>query len=74
MARNIPIQANHMDVSLDEVSGVIRLVREVCDLWDDPQAWRHCLLEGACRILNGHVGIMLTDYRSERGWFGNLAA
>jgi DNA-binding CsgD family transcriptional regulator len=62
-----------MDVSLDEVSGVIRLVREVCDQWDDPIAWRQHLLHGACRLLNGHVGIMLTDHQSERGWFGSLA-
>jgi DNA-binding CsgD family transcriptional regulator len=62
-----------MDVSLDEVSGVIRLVREVCDLWDDPSAWRQCLLEGACRLLNGHVGLMLADYQPEDGWFGSLA-
>jgi DNA-binding CsgD family transcriptional regulator len=62
-----------MDVSLDEVSGVIRLVREVCDLWDDPSAWRQCLLDGACRLLNGHVGLMLADYQPEDGWFGSLA-
>ena len=29
-----------MDVTMDEVSDVIRLVREVCDLWDDPVASR----------------------------------
>jgi len=62
-----------MEVSLDEVSDVIRLVREVYDLWDDPSQWRQCLLEGACRLLNGHVGIMLADYQPERGWFGSLA-
>ena len=57
-----------MEVSLDEVSGVIRLVREVCDLWDDPGAWRRRLLEGACQLVNGHVGIMLADYQPEAGW------
>jgi len=62
-----------MEVSLDEVSGVIRLVREVYDLWDDPSQWRQCLLEGACRLVNGHVGFMLADYQPERGWFGSLA-
>jgi DNA-binding CsgD family transcriptional regulator len=62
-----------MEVSLDDVSGVIRLVREVCDYWDDPQAWRRCLLEGACRLIHGHVGIMMADYQSERGWFGGVA-
>ena len=61
-----------MEVTL-EVSSVIRLVREVCDLWDDPPVWREHLLQGACRLLNGHVGIMLADYQPERGWFGSLA-
>jgi DNA-binding NarL/FixJ family response regulator len=51
---------------------VIRLVREVCDLWDDPAAWRGHLLDGACRLVNGHVGIMLADYQPELGWFGSL--
>jgi DNA-binding CsgD family transcriptional regulator len=62
-----------MEVSLDEVSRVIRLVREVCDRWDDPSAWRGHLLDGACQLLGGNVGMMLADYRSEPGWFGNLA-
>jgi DNA-binding CsgD family transcriptional regulator len=62
-----------MDVSLDEVSQVIRLVREVCDLWDDPAAWRSHLLQGACTLLNGHVGLMLADYDAEAGYFGNVA-
>jgi DNA-binding CsgD family transcriptional regulator len=61
-----------MEVSLDEVSGVIRLVREVCDLWDDPPAWRRRLLEGACRLVNGHVGMMLADREAAPGFFGNL--
>lgn len=61
-----------MEVSLDEVSGVIRLVREVCDRWDDPAAWREHLLRGACQLLDAHVGFMLADYAHERGWFGNL--
>jgi DNA-binding CsgD family transcriptional regulator len=61
-----------MDVSVDDVSRVIRLVREVCDQWDDPLAWREHLLHGACRLLNGQVGIMLADYQPENGWFGSL--
>jgi DNA-binding CsgD family transcriptional regulator len=62
-----------MDVSLDEVSAVIRLVREVCDLWDDPTAWRAHLLNGACELIDGHVGIMLEDDNSAaRGYFGNV--
>jgi DNA-binding CsgD family transcriptional regulator len=62
-----------MDVSLDEVSSVIRLVREVYDLWDDPRAWREHLLHGACRLIDGHVGIILEDDHSGApGYFGNL--
>jgi DNA-binding CsgD family transcriptional regulator len=61
-----------MDATMDEVSGVIRLVREVSDLWDDPRAWREHLLHGACRLLNGSVGVMLADYQPEHGWFGSL--
>jgi DNA-binding CsgD family transcriptional regulator len=62
-----------MEVSLDDVSAVIRLVREVCDLWDDPSAWRSHLLTGACQLIDGHVGIVLEDDRSAApGYFGNL--
>jgi len=62
-----------MDVSQEDVSSVICLVREVGDRWDDPQAWRECLLRGACQLLGGNVGTMLADYRSQHGWFGDLA-
>jgi DNA-binding CsgD family transcriptional regulator len=62
-----------MEVSLDEVSAVIRLVREVCDLWDDPTAWRTHLLNGACELIDGHVGLILEDdHSAARGYFGNL--
>lgn len=61
-----------MEATLEDVSGVIRLVREVCDLWDDPAAWRERLLQGACRLLDGNVGIMLADYQPQKGWFGSL--
>jgi DNA-binding CsgD family transcriptional regulator len=61
-----------MEPTMDDVSVVIRLVREVSDLWDDPRAWREHLLHGACRLLNGHVGLMLADYQPEAGWFGSL--
>jgi DNA-binding CsgD family transcriptional regulator len=62
-----------MDVSMDEVSSVIRLVREVCDLWDDPTAWREHLLLGACQLVDGHVGIIFEDDHSGApGYFGNL--
>src|SRR5262245_53712319 len=63
-----------MDVSLDEVAAVIRLVREVCDLWDDPTAWRTHLLNGACQLIDGHVGIILEDDQSAApGYFGKLS-
>src|SRR5262245_39603349 len=62
-----------MEVSLDDVSAVIRLVRDVCDLWDDPRAWREHLLNSACQLVDGHVGIILEDDNSAaRGYFGNL--
>src|SRR6476620_12177247 len=62
-----------MDVSLTEVSAVIRLVREVYDLWDDPTAWRRHLLNGACQLIHGHVGIILEDdHSAATGYFGNL--
>jgi len=61
-----------MEVSLDEVSAVIRLVREVCDRWDDPPAWREHFLRGACQLLGAHVAFMLADFEPDRGWFGNL--
>jgi DNA-binding CsgD family transcriptional regulator len=61
-----------VEVSLDEVSAVIRLVREVCDLWDDPRAWREHLLKEACRLLNGNAGMIMADYGHTKGWFGKL--
>jgi len=45
-----------MEISLEEISSAIRLVREVCDRWDDPQAWREHLLRGICTLVDGHVG------------------
>jgi DNA-binding CsgD family transcriptional regulator len=62
-----------MEATMDEVSAVFRIVREVCDLWDDPHAWREHLLHGACGLLNGHVGMMLADYQPDEGWFGSLS-
>ena len=64
---------SQMDVSLDDVSKVIRLVREVCDRWDDPQAWREHLLHGACALLNGNVGMMLTEHEGKIYHFGRLS-
>lgn len=51
---------------------VVRLVREVCDQWDDPRAWREILLNGACRLLNGNVGMILTEGGGRPGRFGKL--
>jgi DNA-binding CsgD family transcriptional regulator len=62
-----------MDVTLDDVSSVIQLVREVCDLWDDPSAWREHLLQGACALVDGHSATMLADRQHQPGWFGNVA-
>jgi DNA-binding CsgD family transcriptional regulator len=53
------------DLSLDDVSAVIRLVREVCDRWDDPREWREHLLHGACALLGGNVGTMVADAASK---------
>ena len=51
-------------VTLDDISAVIRLVRETCDRWDDPAAWREHLLHGACRLLGGNVAMMVADAAS----------
>ncbi|HEY4234766.1 MAG TPA: helix-turn-helix transcriptional regulator [Lacipirellulaceae bacterium] len=61
-----------MDVTLDDVSSVIRLVRETCERWDDPLAWREHLLRGACDLVNGHSATMLADRQHQPGWFGNV--
>ena len=52
------------DLTLDDISAVIRLVRETCDRWDDPAAWREHLLHGACRLLDGNVAMMVADAAS----------
>jgi DNA-binding CsgD family transcriptional regulator len=61
---------NFVDISADDASRVIRLVREVCDRWDDPAAWRKHLLQGACRLLEGNVGIMVSDRSPGESAFG----
>ena len=45
-----------MEISPQKMSHMVRLVREVCDRWDDPQGWREHLLRGTCHMLDGHVG------------------
>lgn len=61
------------DLALEDVSAVIRLVREVCDRWDDPCAWREHLLHGACRLLDGNVGMMLADPGGAPESFGRVS-
>lgn len=63
-----------MEVSLEDVSSVIRLVREVCDRWDDPAVWRSHLLRGACELVGAHVAMMLEDdHGAAPGYFGTLS-
>jgi DNA-binding CsgD family transcriptional regulator len=62
-----------MEVTLNDISETMKLVREVCDRWDEPKAWREHLLQGACRLLNGNVGMILTDDAATPGWFGRLS-
>ncbi len=61
---------NFVGSSPDDISCVIRLVREVCDRWDDPAAWRRHLLQGACSLLDGNVGMMIADRSPSRTAFG----
>ena len=60
------------DISNSDISAVIRLVREVCDRWDDPIAWRSRLLEGLCVLLNADAGMMLTEHGGKPRRFGTL--
>lgn len=59
-----------MEISLEDASDVIRLVREVCDRWDNPRAWREHLLSGACSLLDGKVGMMIADAGAGERAFG----
>jgi DNA-binding CsgD family transcriptional regulator len=60
-------------VTVEDISEVMRLVREVCDRWDDPRAWREHLLRGACALLEGTVGLMIVDDEPTRDSFGRPA-
>ena len=62
--------AMHDELSIEDISEVMRLVREVCDRWDDPRAWREHLLRGACALLDGTVGLMVVDDEPTRDSFG----
>lgn len=62
-----------VELALDDISAVIRLVSEVCNRWDDPAGWRQHLLEGACRLLDGNAGTMLTEYEGAPGRFGRIS-
>lgn len=61
-----------MDVSLNDISRVIRLVQEVAERWDDPRVWREYLLHGACAVLGGHAGMILAEYGGGNGCFGRF--
>ena len=56
-------------LTLDDISAVIRLVRETCERWDDPAGWREHLLHGACHLLDGNVGMMVADAASRDARF-----
>lgn len=62
-----------MDISSGDVSQVLRLVREVCDRWDDPQAWREHLLHGICSLVNAKTAMMLTEHEGRMYHFGRLS-
>jgi DNA-binding CsgD family transcriptional regulator len=61
-----------MEVSIDDISRVIRLVQDVCDRWDEPRVWREYFLQGACALLGGHAGMILADYGGTENCFGRL--
>jgi DNA-binding CsgD family transcriptional regulator len=63
-----------MELSNGDLQAVISLVREVCDRWDDPVAWRAHLLVGACRILDGHSAAITGQTLSDDGRFGEPVA
>jgi len=67
-----PAKCEPMDVSIDDISRVVRLVQEVCDRWDDPRVWREYFLHGACALLGGHAGMILADYGGTADCFGRL--
>lgn len=56
----------------EDLSGVVRLVREVTDRWDDPTAWREHLLHGACALVHGNVGTMIAQYDGRHTNFGRI--
>ncbi|HXE52063.1 MAG TPA: LuxR C-terminal-related transcriptional regulator [Tepidisphaeraceae bacterium] len=60
------------EISQGDISAVIRLVREVCDRWDDPASWRAHLLDGICKLLDAQAGMMLTEYGGKLRRFGRL--
>ena len=60
------------ELSHSDISAIIRLVREVCDRWDDPSEWRGHLLAGLCALLDAQGGMILTEQGGKRGRFGVL--
>jgi DNA-binding CsgD family transcriptional regulator len=59
-----------VNLTTEDISAVLTLVHQTCDHWDDPPAWRNRLLQGACALLNGSVGIMVVDDAPKAHWFG----
>ena len=67
-------EVRRMNFSVADIAVVVRLVREACDLWDTPHAWREHLLLGACELLQGSVGSMhAVDSRGDRHRVHTLA-
>ena len=52
----------------------MRLVREVCDRWDDPVLWRRHLLTELCTLLQGNVGSIVFKAKVALAVFNGDAA
>lgn len=48
--------ATPVELSLEDIRAVSSLVRDVCDRWDDPRAWREYFLQGTCALLRANYG------------------
>ena len=70
--RKIMESTPDLTLTLDEVSSIVRIVREVCDLWSDPVLWREHLLREACRLLNGNVGTIIHLESPATGRLGSV--
>ncbi|HEX4415247.1 MAG TPA: LuxR C-terminal-related transcriptional regulator [Lacipirellulaceae bacterium] len=61
-----------MSLPQEDISSVIRLVREVCDRWDDPHAWRAHLLSGMCQLIQANTGSAFDSELPGEGRFGKI--